>query len=68
MNEDADNWVCFHCGIEWEEDDSRWIVCDLCDKLITFSFLESNIMSRIIMELTLKTLILFVKNVNNFCI
>ena len=32
MNEDADNSICFCCGIEWEEDDNWWIVCNLCDK------------------------------------
>ena len=32
VNEDADNWICFCCGIKWEDDDNWWVVCDLCDK------------------------------------
>ena len=30
--EDQDIWTCFECKEDWQVDDNRWIVCDLCDK------------------------------------
>ena len=32
MNEDADNWICFCCGIVRGEDNNWWVVCNLWDK------------------------------------
>ena len=29
---DQEVWICVVCKEEWEPDDNRWIVCDLCDE------------------------------------
>ena len=29
---DQEVWICVVCKEEWEGDDNRWIVCDLCDE------------------------------------
>lgn len=32
QEESTDVWTCHFCGDIWEEDDNRWLLCDVCSK------------------------------------